>query len=94
LSYNIRHKEGGGMIQKHNSNITKEHTDKKEIFKNKEALELSENKEIKDDVSITFRIKQRYKNKLENYFKNYKGLGLSAGIRQLIFDFMRENNLI
>jgi len=49
---------------------------------------------LKLDVNIVVKISQKHKEILDDYFKNSKGISLSGGIRQLIFDFMKNNNLI
>ena len=40
------------------------------------------------------RISDAHKSRLAKYFKNEKGLSLSSGVRMLIFEYMRKNNLI
>ena len=40
------------------------------------------------------RISLSHKTRLEKYFKGEKGLNLSSGVRMLIFEYMRKNNLI
>lgn len=55
------------------------------------------NKEIKNkklESTIVIKINEEHKNILDNYFKNEKGLALSSGVRQIIFEYMKENNLI
>lgn len=49
--------------------------------------------EKKTDM-IVIKIEPKHKELLTEYYKNNKGIGLSTGIRQLIFDFMKSNKLI
>ena len=94
--YNIK---GEYMLKKDNE-IEKKHLENKDFFKDdKKAVENDaiENRIIDDgklDSSIVIRIKQKHKNILENHFKNYRGITLSSGIKDLIFNYMRENKLI
>jgi len=46
------------------------------------------------NVSLIIRINSKEKNILAEYFKNHKGLSLSAGIRTVLYDYMNENGLI
>ena len=54
---------------------------KKEIFKEQQSI-----------IGIKFSVKQ--KKILEEHFRNYRGTTLSSGIRELVFRYMRENNLL
>ena len=47
----------------------------------------------KKDFNLSFKISREHKEILEQYFVE-NGNTLSAGIRQLIYDFMRTKNLI
>jgi len=47
----------------------------------------------KKDFNLSFKIAREHKEILEQYFVE-SGNTLSAGIRQLIYDFMRAKNLI
>lgn len=69
------------LNQVQNSNLFKD-SDKSTIYNRK--LE----------SSIVIKINEEYKRILEKHFKNEKGLGLSSGIRQIIFEYMKNNNLI
>lgn len=40
------------------------------------------------------RISTNHKKVLETYFKSEKGLSLSSGVRMVVFEYMKENNLI
>ena len=40
------------------------------------------------------RINKRHKKILEDHFKREKGLNLSSGVRMIIFEYMKKNNLI
>ncbi|CRF35709.1 hypothetical protein BRSU_2818 [Brachyspira suanatina] len=46
------------------------------------------------ESTIVIKINEDHKKILENHFKNEKGLALSSGIRQIIFEYMKDNNLI
>lgn len=49
-------------------------------------------KKLEDTIVI--KITNEHKKILDDYFKNEKGLALSSGIRQIIFEYMKLNNLI
>ena len=46
------------------------------------------------ESTIVIKINEEHKKILENYFKNEKGLALSSGIRQIVFEYMKNYNLI
>ncbi|MEI0532273.1 hypothetical protein R4I97_12005 [Brachyspira pilosicoli] len=46
------------------------------------------------ESTIVIKISEEHKKILENYFKNEKGLALSSGIRQIVFEYMKNYNLI
>ena len=46
------------------------------------------------ESTIVIKINEDHKRILENHFKNEKGLALSSGIRQIIFEYMKDNNII
>ncbi|ANN64881.1 hypothetical protein JQ824_12825 [Brachyspira hyodysenteriae] len=58
----------------------------------KDSDKISNNKKL--ESTIVIKINEDHKKILENHFKNEKGLALSSGIRQIIFEYMKENNLI
>ncbi|MCZ9840547.1 hypothetical protein OFR22_14365 [Brachyspira hyodysenteriae] len=58
----------------------------------KDSDKVSNNKKL--ESTIVIKINEDHKKILENHFKNEKGLALSSGIRQIIFEYMKENNLI
>ena len=51
------------------------------------------NKDIEYDTTIILKINKRDKELLEKYFKDVKGLPLSAGVRTVLFDYMYENEV-
>ena len=60
----------------------------------KDANKISNNMKKKLESTIVIKINNEHKKILENHFKNDKGLALSSGIRQIIFEYMKNNNLI
>lgn len=60
----------------------------------KDANKMSNNMKKKLESTIVIKINNEHKKILENHFKNDKGLALSSGIRQIIFEYMKNNNLI
>lgn len=58
----------------------------------KDSDKISNNKKL--ESTIVIKINEDHKKILENHFKNEKGLALSSGIRQIIFEYMRQNNII
>ena len=58
----------------------------------KDSDKISNNKKL--ESTIVIKINEEHKKILENHFKNEKGLALSSGIRQIIFEYMRKNNII
>jgi len=57
-------------------------------------IEETEIKENEEKVMIGIKVSPTHKKILEKHFKNYRGTTLSSGIRELIFSYMRENDLI
>lgn len=53
-----------------------------------------EKQDNKKSEMIVIKIEPKHKELLTEYYKNNKGIGLSTGIRQLIFDFMKSNKMI
>ena len=60
----------------------------------RDANRVVDKKKKKLESTIVMKINDDHKRILEDHFKNEKGLALSSGIRQIIFDYMRSNNLI
>ncbi|MEI0487429.1 hypothetical protein [Brachyspira intermedia] len=60
------------------------------LFKDSDKS-ITSNKKL--ESTIVIKINEEHKKILENHFKNEKGLALSSGIRQIIFEYMRNNNL-
>ncbi|MCZ9962827.1 hypothetical protein OFQ54_13480 [Brachyspira hyodysenteriae] len=58
----------------------------------KDSDKISNNKKL--ESTIVIKINEDHKKILENHFKNEKGLALSSGIRQIIFEYLKVNNLI
>lgn len=58
----------------------------------KDSDKTSNNKKL--ESTIVIKINEEHKKILENYFKNEKGLALSSGIRQIVFEYMKNYNLI
>ncbi|WP_295296190.1 hypothetical protein [uncultured Brachyspira sp.] len=58
----------------------------------KDSDKSSNNKKL--ESTIVIKINEEHKKILESHFKNEKGLALSSGIRQIIFEYMKDNNLI
>lgn len=61
------------------------------LFKDIDKKNLT-NKKL--ESTIVIKINEEHKKILDNYFKNEKGLALSSGIRQIIFEYMKNNSLI
>ena len=78
------------------SNLIKDANLKKDdvngLIETKETDKL--NKKNREQVVIGTKIDKDYKELLERHFKDYRGINLSNGIRELIFSYMRENKLI
>lgn len=62
------------------------------LFKDSNKDIINANKKL--ESTIVMKINEEHKKILENHFKNEKGLALSSGIRQIIFEYMKNNNLI
>jgi len=69
----------------------------------KDNNNLNENEKIKDDdymyndileTNIVIRMQVDHKKILKKHFNKHRGISLSGGIRELIFNYMRENKLI
>lgn len=73
------------------NNILLNQVQNSNLFKDNDKSTIS-NRKL--ESSIVIKINEEYKRILENHFKNEKGLGLSSGIRQIIFEYMKNNNLI
>ncbi|KLI27822.1 hypothetical protein A9X77_12885 [Brachyspira hyodysenteriae] len=76
-------------INKSNNTLL-EQVQNSNLFKDNDKI--SNNKKL--ESTIVIKINEDHKKILENHFKNEKGLALSSGIRQIIFEYMKENNLI
>ena len=74
------------------SNVLLEQVQKSNLFKDSDKTMNSNNKKL--ESTIVMKINEEHKKILENHFKNEKGLALSSGIRQIIFEYMKNNNLI
>ena len=61
------------------------------LFKDSDKSNIT-NKKL--ESTIVIKINEEHKKILENHFKNEKGLALSSGIRQIIFEYMKDNNII
>ncbi|KLI21922.1 hypothetical protein SU46_01005 [Brachyspira hyodysenteriae] len=73
-----------------NNNVLLEQINNSNIFK--DSNKTISNKKLED--TIVMKITKEHKKILEEHFKNEKGLALSSGIRQIIFEYMKNNNLI
>ena len=60
------------------------------LFKDSDKSNIT-NKKL--ESTIVIKINEEHKKILENHFKNEKGLALSSGIRQIIFEYMKDNNI-
>ncbi len=78
-------------INKSNNTLVSQ-VENSSIFK--DASKSSDNKKKKLESTIVMKINDDHKRILEDHFKNEKGLALSSGIRQIIFEYMKNNNLI
>jgi len=78
----LKKNDNSVLEQVHNSSIVQTDLQKSELQNNK----LNEN--------IVIKIGATHKKILADYFNNSKGVGISTGIRQLIFDFMKKENLL
>ena len=61
------------------------------LFKDSDKSNIT-NKKL--ESTIVIKINEEHKKILENHFKNEKGIALSSGIRQIIFEYMKDNNII
>lgn len=75
-----------------NNNVLLEQVQNSNLFKDNEKILNNNNKKL--ESTIVIKINENHKKILENHFKNEKGLALSSGIRQIIFEYMKNNNLI
>lgn len=73
------------------NNTLLEQVQNSNLFKDSDK---SNNINKKLESTIVIKINEEHKKILENHFKNEKGLALSSGIRQIIFEYMKDNNLI
>jgi len=73
------------------SNLTKSGVNSDETEKVEIITEVKKNKK---QVVIGTKIDEDYKILLEKHFKDYRGINLSNGIRELIFSYMRDKHLI
>lgn len=72
------------------NNALLEQVQNSNLFKDNERS--TNNKKL--ESTIVIKINEEHKKILDKHFKNEKGLALSSGIRQIIFEYMRNNNLI
>jgi len=79
------------MLKKNDSSVL-EQINKSSIFQADEQKSELQNKKL--DENIVIKIGANHKKILTDYFKNSKGVGISTGIRQLVFDFMKKENLL
>ena len=73
------------------NNTLLEQVQNSNLFKDSDK---SNNINNKLESTIVIKINEEHKKILENHFKNEKGLALSSGIRQIIFEYMKNNNII
>lgn len=73
------------------SNVLLDQVQNSNLFKDSDKR-TNINKKL--ESTIVIKINEEHKKILENHFKNEKGLALSSGIRQIIFEYMKDNNLI
>ena len=73
------------------NNILLDQVQSSNLFKDSDK-NITSNKKL--ESTIVIKINEEHKKILENHFKNEKGLALSSGIRQIIFEYMKNNNLI
>ncbi|MEI0495508.1 hypothetical protein R4K89_11245 [Brachyspira intermedia] len=73
------------------NNILLNQVQSSNLFKDSDKS-ITSNKKL--ESTIVIKINEEHKKILENHFKNEKGLALSSGIRQIIFEYMKNNNLI
>lgn len=78
-------------INKSDSSLVNQVTNSN-LFKDSNRDIIINNKKL--ESTIVIKINEEHKKILENHFKNEKGLALSSGIRQVIFEYMKNNNLI
>lgn len=77
---------------KKDSGAEREQVESSHFFKDDKKR--SDSKSLKLDCNVVVKLNKKHKELLEEHLKNERGLSLSAGIRELIFDYMRERNLI
>ena len=73
------------------NNILLNQVQSSNLFKDSDKS-ITSNKKL--ESTIVIKINEEHKKILENHFKNEKGLALSSGIRQIIFEYMKNNSLI
>lgn len=73
-----------------NNNVLLDQVQNSNLFKDSSKI-LNNNKL---ESTIVMKISEDHKKILEKHFKYDKGLALSSGIRQIIFEYMKLNNLI
>lgn len=74
-----------------NNNVLLDQVKNSNLFKDSDKSNVP-NKKL--ESTIVIKINEEHKKILESHFKNEKGLALSSGIRQIIFEYMRSKNLI
>ena len=84
------------MLKKNDDTVTKHIERLKNANESLKETETTDDKKTdnKLEANITVKIEPEHKEILENHFKKQRGLKLSSGIRELIFNYMRENKLI
>ena len=78
-------------INKNNNTIINQ-VENSNLFQDAKKEKMKIKKKLENTIVI--KISDDHKYILENHFKNDKGLALSSGIRQIIFEYMKNNNLI
>jgi len=74
---------------------------KNDIQKQIENSTIYQDDKTQDDLNTTknssippIRISETHKKLLENHFTKEKGLSLSSGIRMIIYEYLKKNNLM
>lgn len=75
-----------------NNNVLLDQVQNSNLFKDSSKILNKNNKKL--ESTIVMKISDEHKKILEKHFKYDKGLALSSGIRQIIFEYMKLNNLI
>jgi len=81
-------------LEQAGSNFIKAEAGNIQAESEKKVVKRELSKNIIQDSQLIFKLNHKYKEKLQTYFKEKKGLSLSAGVRQILFDFMHDNNII